>query len=247
MRLFAHTGVANECLHHLHRHHEQRRRDDDDTARMRFLHDVLEMFGKVGVKRFRRHKENGDILRFAGDEITLLDIGDMPTDIGAHPRRRDLSGLGILRIFQSDKGFERLRAEIWRRSPSRDRRRAGESHNPVGSGSIAYIEIRRRSRQRIADDRFHPPLAERAARLLVCENIFQANHFLSEAGQPRLCRVNHRQALVELAEAFIGVTRLIFKAAANPRANRFKLLGNKSGEVRLPASLTSRPCCEHAL
>ena len=88
-------------------------------------------------------------------------------------------------------------------------------------------------RQSVADDGLHPSLAEGPTRLLVGEDILQADHFLGEAGELRLRRVDHRQPLVELAQILARGARLILKAAADTRAHRIELLGDNPGEIGL--------------
>ena len=94
--------------------------------------------------------------------------------------------------------------------------------------------MHRRPGQRVADDRFHPALAEGAARLLVGEDILEPDDFLGEPGKTRLRRIDHRQPLVELEEVLVGRPARLFEPLADARADRIEPLRHEPRQVRLP-------------
>ena len=50
---------------------------------MRLLHDALKVLVDLGEDRFRRHEQEGGVLRLAGQQIFLRDRLDVDLDIAA--------------------------------------------------------------------------------------------------------------------------------------------------------------------
>ncbi len=88
----------------------------------------------------------------------------------------------------------------------------------------------------VADDRLHPPLSEGAARLLVAENFFQADHFLRQPGQPRLRRVDQPESFVERAEIGQGGAGRDFQPFIDAMAGAIQFFRHGAGEVGLPSA-----------
>ena len=93
--------VAGKHLRHLDRHAQQRRRNDDDAPAMGLLHDVVEMLDEIGVDRFGGHEHQRDVLRFAGDQIALGDVLDVPADVGAHALLRRAARVFVARSLRA--------------------------------------------------------------------------------------------------------------------------------------------------
>src|SRR5262249_58674233 len=87
----AHAGVLQDLLHHLDRQHQERRRDDDDARAVGLLHHIVEAVMQLGIDRLRRHEHQGELLRLAGDQVFVGDVGDVLHHVLAHTLRRDLA------------------------------------------------------------------------------------------------------------------------------------------------------------
>ena len=61
--------------------------------------------------------------------------------------------------------------------------------------------------QAVLDDGFHAHLAEGAARLLVGQDLLQADHVGGELGQVLLCRVDDGEPLMQLGDGVGGLAR----------------------------------------
>ena len=114
----------------------------------------------------------------------------------------------VLRASSSRAARER--GEAFERKLGVDREQAavaGQADDAIGAGAVRQreLELVGAGGQAVAHDRLHPPLAEGAARLLVGENVLQRHDFARHLGQARLRRVDHREALVELAEVLARV------------------------------------------
>ena len=86
------------------------------------------------------------------------------------------------------------------------------------------LELVSRWRQPVLDDRFHAALAEGAARLLVGEDVFQADDLLRQPGQLRLRRVDNGEPLVQFGEVIAGRARLALQPLADARPDRIEPL-----------------------
>ena len=95
------------------------------------------------------------------------------------------------------------------------------------------LEIVGRRRQAVAHDRLHPALPIGAARLLVGENVLEADDFLREPGEPGLRGVDHRQPLVELAEVLALAARGLFDALADAMADGVEPFRHEPREIGL--------------
>ena len=70
-------------------------------------------------------------------------------------------------------------------------------------------------RQPILNDRLHAHLAERAARLLIGEDLLQAHHVARELGQVLLRGVDDRQSFVELRDRLVRLARRLVEIGAD--------------------------------
>lgn len=94
VRLLAHALVLQHRLDNLHRQHQKRWRDNDDTSAMGTLYQIFEMLVNIGEDRFRRHEDEGRILRFAAYQIFLRHVANMHLHIAAELLGRSPFALG---------------------------------------------------------------------------------------------------------------------------------------------------------
>ncbi len=88
-------------------------------------------------------------------------------------------------------------------------------------------------RQRVADDRLHPPLAERPARLLVGEHVLQRQHLPREVGEALLRGVDHGKPFVELRQVLDRLLHVLLQAVSHTRLQRVEALCEQAHEVGL--------------
>src|SRR5207253_1054487 len=156
-------------------------------------------------------------LGFPGQKIALRDIADMFYDIDTNPCRRVSARILARGLPESREGFER-KFRIDDHQP----RVARQADYAIGAGVVGerVLKFESSSGQAVPDDGFEAPLAEGAARLLVGENVLEADDFLGERGDPGLRRVDHREPLVQLGEMFAGGPAGYFETGADPRPDR---------------------------
>ena len=217
MRFVPHARVAQDRLGDVDRHHHQRRRDDDHAGAMRFLHHIVEMLDEIGIDRLRGHEHQRDVLRLARQKIALGDVLDVLHDVGAHAGLRGFARLLVARRAQGRKSLERKFGVNGEQA-----RIARQADDAVGAGAVreGELEVVRARGQAVANDRLHAALTEGAARLLVGENVLQRHHFPRHFSEPRLRRVDDREALIEPAETLARRLRLTFEPRAEPRPDQ---------------------------
>ncbi len=91
-------------------------------------------------------------------------------------------------------------------------------------------------RQPVGDDRLHAALAERAARLLVGQDLLELHDLARQRLDVGLRRVDHRQPLLQLRQVFVGRLRLLGDRMAEPRAHPIKPFADRFRQFRLPAA-----------
>ena len=146
----------------------------------------------------------------------LGNIGDVLAHVGAQPLRRGLALVVRLGLAIGGDAFQRKLGVDHQRAP------VGQEDAAVGTGLVGerVLECVGPFRQAILNDRLHPPLAKRAARLLVGEHALQRGHLGGEIGDVFLRAVDDRQPLSELLQvlgcALLGLFEQIAEAIAKP-------------------------------
>ena len=205
-------------------------------ARCAFCTTSSNSLDKIGIDRLRGHEHERYVLRLARQKIALGDVLDVLHDVAAHAGLRRLARLVVARRAQGGETFERkLRVDREKAAV------AGQADDAIGPRTVRQreLEVVGARRKAVAHDRLHPPLPEGAARLLVGENVLQRHDLARHFGQPRLRRVDHREALVQLAEVFAGPPGLALDSGAEPVAHAAEAPGKlgvgvgERGEPRL--------------
>ena len=112
---------------------------------------------------------------------------------------------------------------------------ARQADDAIGAGVVGerILKLEGRGGQAVPDDRFEAALAEGAARLLVGENVLEADDFLGQRGDPGLRRIDHRQPFVQFGEMLARGLARRFETGADPRSDRVEPLGNEPREIGL--------------
>ena len=173
-RLFAHPRVLQDRAHRVQRRHAGRRRDDPDPRREAVAHHLGEVGVQFGIDRLGRQEHQRAVRRLALDDVAL---GDGP-DVGAHGGaegawRPRTSPPGVLAARKRLVGLEReLRVD------DDGARRVRQVDQAVGPPAVRQRRLQRIGvrRQRLRHDVVQLDLAEGPARLLVRQDVLQAEH-----------------------------------------------------------------------
>ena len=143
-----------------------------------------------------------------------------------------LRGLGLMRGAQ---GLEALQREL--RVDDQRRGRSGQAERAVGPRAVGQAGLKREAArgQGIADDRLHAHLAEGAARLLVRQDVLQADDAPGEIGDIGLRRVDDRQPLIKLRKLLGGVALLRLQMFAEMLRDAVEPVLQRAGKLGLPA------------
>ena len=145
---------------------------------------------QFGEDRLGRHEQEGRVLGLAGDQIFVGDGAHMHVHVAAHPAGGEGPRLVALGLVQGGEGFQRkLRVDGQRR---RAVRHADQAVRPLAVRERRLEGIGGR-RQRVGNDRLHPPFAEGAAALLVGQNVLQPDDLAGEPADLALRPVDRRQ------------------------------------------------------
>ncbi len=90
-------------------------------------------------------------------------------------------------------------------------------------------------RHAVLHDRFHPRLAERAARLLVGEHVAQGRHLRGQVGEVLVRVVDDAEPFMQHAQAVHGVARGRFHRLADPVRHRIQPLVDRARHLGLAA------------
>jgi len=114
---------------------------------------------------------------------------------------------------------------------------AGQANDAIGPHATAErgLEFIGALWQAIFHDRFHPALAESAARLLVRQNVFQRQHFARQRVEIFLCLIDQCEPLIELCEIFERACRILFQPIAKPGIEAVDPFSQKPSEIGLTA------------
>ena len=111
----------------------------------------------------------------------------------------------------------------------------GQKHHavrPLAAGE-RELEFVGALRHAVLDDRFHPRLAERAARLLVGEHVAQRRHLRRQIGEVLVCIVDDAEPLVQHAQRVHGAARGLLHRLADAVGHRIEPLVDRARHVGL--------------
>ena len=185
----------------------------------------------LGIDRFRGHEHQRGVLGLAGNQIFFGDVADMFQHVIAQPLAGELPLLVAARIVQRGHRFQRkFRVDA-------KRALVGQEHHAIRplARRKRELEFVRTLRHAVLHDRFHPRLAERAARLLVGEHVAQRGHLGSKVGEVLVRIVDDAEPLMEHAQAIHGVARSLFHRLADPMGHRIQPLVDGAGHLGLTA------------
>ena len=174
------------------------------TRARRALHDVVEALIDIGVHRLRRDEHQRHVLRLARDQVFVGDVGDVLGDVGPDALHRRLAlivGRAVAprrhrleRKFGVDDEMARLRHEDHAVRP-----------RLVGQRELEFVGA---LGQEIGDDRLELALAERAARLLVGEDIVERadmrSHLARKLGDVLLRAVYNGEPCMQVLQGLRG-------------------------------------------
>ena len=207
----AHARVFEDLLHHLDRQHQQRGGHQHDAGAIGLLDHVVETVVDFGIDRFRRHEHQRGVLGLAGDQIFLGDVVDVLHHVVAQALRGEFAFLVAARIVQCGHRLQRkFRVDA-------ERALVGQEHHAVRAlpRRERVLELVGALRHAVLHDRFHPRLAERAARLLVGEHVAQGRHLRGQVGEVLVRVVDDAEPLMQHAQTVHGVPRGRFHRLAD--------------------------------
>ena len=113
----------------------------------------------------------------------------------------------------------------------------GQKHHAIRpfAGRERELEFVRALRHAVLDDRFHPRLTERAARLLVGEHVAQRRHLRGEVGEILVRIVDDAEPLMQHAQQVHGVARGLLHRLADAMGHRIQPLVDRARHLGLAA------------
>ena len=210
--LLAHAHVLEDRAHRIQGGHEGGRRDDPHARPVRLLDHLAEAGVELGVDRFAGQEHERRFGGLAGHDVPLGDVADVLAHIGRERAARRGDGRLFARRAQCRVALQR---EL---GIDRDRpRRVGQLEQAVDALAVAqrHLEGVGRRRQDRLDDVAQLDLAEGAARLLVGQDVLQADHLGRQLGDVLLRLVDHRQALAQVAQRGLALGRRFLQPVAD--------------------------------
>ena len=212
-RLLAHARILQNGPHRVQRRHAGCRRHDPHPRRKPFAHQFGEIRMQLGINRLRRQEHQRPIGGFALQNVFLGNRLDM----AAHRHTHLLGRLIHLPIrIRPPQRLIRLQRKL-RIDHNRPRRVRQMDQTirplPIRQRRLQRIAVRR---QRLGHDIGQLDLPERAARLLVRQNILKAQHIARQLGDVVLRLVDGRKPLLQLAQRRRRLFRRPMQALLHP-------------------------------
>ena len=199
--LFAHPRVLQDRPHRVQRRHAGRWRDDPDAPGETLAHHIGETGVKFGVDGFGGEEHQRAVGCFSLDDVTLGDVLHMGLNSGAELAR----GLDLCAVIVGGaQGLERLQ------------RKLGVDDDGAGrvwqaDQAVGPLAVRKRrlkgvgvGRQGLGDDVVELDFPERPARLLVRQNVLEAEDIAGQFLDIRLRLVYDGEALLQLRQRTCG-------------------------------------------
>ena len=185
-----------------------------------------------GIDRFGRHEHQRGILGLAGNQVFLGDVADMSQHVVAQALAGEFPLLVAARVVQRGHRLQReFRIDA-------ERTLVGQEHHAIRplAGRQRELEFVSPLRHAVLDDRFHPRLAERAARLLVGEHVAQRRHLGGKVGEVLVRIVDDAEPLMQHAKGIHGVARGLFHRLADAMGDRIEPFVDGARHLGLAAS-----------